>query len=35
MLEKAGIADVVEIPPRRAPSKPEARPETMRRVFEE
>jgi len=35
MLEKAGMADVSTIPPRWAPSKREARRETMRRVFEE
>jgi hypothetical protein len=35
MLEKAGMADVAKIPPRSAPSKGEARSETMRRVFEE
>ena len=35
MLEKAGMADVAKIPPRWAPSKREARRETMRRIFEE
>jgi hypothetical protein len=35
MLENAGMADVAKIPPRWAPSKREARRETMRRVFEE
>jgi hypothetical protein len=35
MLEKAGMADAEKIPPRWAPSKREARRETMRRVFEE
>jgi hypothetical protein len=35
MLEKAGMADVAKIPPRWAPSKRQARRETMRRVFEE
>jgi hypothetical protein len=34
-LEKAGMADVAKIPPRWAPSKREARRETMRSVFEE
>jgi hypothetical protein len=34
-LEKAGMGDVAKIPPRWAPSKREARRETMRRVFEE
>jgi hypothetical protein len=35
MLERAGMADVAKIPPRWAPSKREARRETMRRIFEE
>jgi hypothetical protein len=35
MLEEAGMADVAKILPRWAPSKREARRETMRRVFEE
>lgn len=35
MLERAGMTDVSNIPPRRAPSRREARRETMRRVFEE
>jgi len=35
MLQKAGMADVAMIPPRWAPSRREARRETMRRVFEE
>ena len=35
MLEKAGMRDVTRIPPRLAPSKSEARRETMRRVFSE
>jgi hypothetical protein len=35
MLQKAGMADVARIPPRWAPSKCEARRETMRGVFEE
>jgi hypothetical protein len=35
MLQRAGMADVAMIPPRWAPSKSEARRETMRRVFEE
>jgi hypothetical protein len=35
MLEKAGMADVEKIPPRWAPSKREARRETIRRIFEE
>lgn len=35
ILEKAGMADVAKIPPRWAPSKREARRETMRRLFEE
>jgi hypothetical protein len=35
MLEKAGMADVAKIPPRWAPSKREARHETMPSVFEE
>jgi len=35
MLEKAGMRDVINIPPRMAPSKREARRETMRRVFED
>jgi hypothetical protein len=35
MLEKAGMADVAKIPPHRAPSKREARSETMRSVFEQ
>jgi hypothetical protein len=34
-LEKAGMRDVANIPPRWAPSKREARSETMRSVFEE
>jgi hypothetical protein len=34
-LEKAGMADVVKISPRWAPSKREARSEAMRRVFGE
>ena len=34
-LEKAGMRDVARIPPRWAPSRREARRETMRRVFEE
>jgi hypothetical protein len=34
-LEKAGMADVAKISPRRAPSKREARSEAMRRVFEQ
>jgi hypothetical protein len=34
-LEKAGMRDVAKIPPRWAPSKREARRETMRGVFEE
>jgi hypothetical protein len=34
-LEKAGMADVAKMPPRWAPSKREARRETMRGVFEE
>jgi hypothetical protein len=35
LLEKAGMRDVTRIPPRLAPSKSEARRETMRRVFDE
>ena len=35
MLEKAGMRDVANIPPRWAPSKREARREMMRRVFED
>jgi hypothetical protein len=35
MLEKAGMAYVAKIPPRWAPSKREARSETMKSVFEE
>ena len=35
MLEKAGMRDVAKIPPRWAPSKREARRETMRTVFED
>jgi hypothetical protein len=35
MLEKAGMRDVAKIPPRWAPSKREARSETMRSVFEQ
>jgi hypothetical protein len=35
MLERAGMADVSQIPPRWAPSKREARREAMRRVFED
>jgi len=35
MLEKAGVRDVAKIPPRWAPSKREARRETMRTVFED
>jgi len=35
MLEKAGMRDVMNIPPRLAPSRREARRETMRRVFED
>jgi hypothetical protein len=35
MLEKAGMADVANIPPRWAPSKREARSEAVRRVFDE
>jgi hypothetical protein len=35
MLEKAGMADVAKIPPRWAPTRREARRETMRGVFEE
>lgn len=34
MLERAGMADVAKIPPRIAPSRREAKRETMRRVFE-
>jgi hypothetical protein len=35
MLEKAGMADVAKIPPRWAPTRREARRETIRGVFEE
>ena len=35
MLQKAGMADVLKIPPKGAPSKREARREAMRSVFED
>jgi hypothetical protein len=35
MLEKAGMRDVIKIPPRTAPRRREAKRETMRRVFED
>jgi len=35
MLQRAGMADVSNIPPRWGPSRREARREAMRRVFED
>jgi hypothetical protein len=35
MLERAGMSDVANIPPRRAPSRAEARRDAMRSVFEQ